>query len=106
MQEGFWSRRNLAIAGLVVAAVFFLALHVVSNSIFHSTQADLTQGKIYTLSPSTRELLKTMKEPVRLRLFLSSALTRENPAYGSYAARVKELLERYVTLSNNMISLE
>ena len=106
MQEGFWGRKNLAIAGFVVAAVFFLSLHVVSNSIFHSTQVDLTEGRIYTLSPSTKELLTTMKEPVRLRLFLSSALTRENPTYGSYAARVKELLERYVTLSNNMITLE
>jgi len=106
MQDGFWSRKNLAIAGLVVATVFFLALHVVSNAVFHSTQVDLTQGRIYTLSPSTRELLTTMKEPVRLRLFLSSALTRENPAYGSYAARVKELLERYVTLSKSMITLE
>ena len=106
MTEGFWNRRTLAVAGLVVAVVFFLSLHVVSNAFFHATQVDLTQGKIYTLSSSTREMLGSMKEPIRLRLFLSSALTRENPAYGSYAARVKELLERYVTLSNNMITLE
>jgi len=47
-----------------------------------------------------------VKEPIRLRLFLSGALTRENPGYASYAARVKELLERYVTLAGGNIALE
>ena len=101
-----WNRHALAIAGLCVAVVFFLSFHVVSNFLFRTTQLDLTEGKIYTLSDSTRQILVAVKEPVRLRLFLSGALTRENPGYASYAARVKELLERYVTLAGGNIALE
>jgi ABC-type uncharacterized transport system involved in gliding motility auxiliary subunit len=101
-----WNRHALAIAGLCVAVVFFLSFHVVSNFLFRTTQLDLTEGKIYTLSDSTRQILGAVKEPVRLRLFLSGALTRENPGYASYAARVKELLERYVTLAGGNIALE
>jgi ABC-type uncharacterized transport system involved in gliding motility auxiliary subunit len=101
-----WNRHALAIAGLCVAVVFFLSFHVVSNFLFRTTQLDLTEGKIYTLSDSTRQILGAVKEPIRLRLFLSGALTRENPGYASYAARVKELLERYVTLAGGNIALE
>ena len=101
-----WNRHALAIAGLCVAVVFFVSFHVVSNFLFRTTQLDLTEGKIYTLSDSTRQILVAVKEPVRLRLFLSGALTRENPGYASYAARVKELLERYVTLAGGNIALE
>ncbi len=101
-----WSRKTLAIIGLSIAVVFFLSLDVVSNAVFPATQIDLTQGKIYTLSKSTRDVLGAIKEPITLRLFVSNALLSETPAYATYAARVKEMLERYVSLSHGKITLQ
>lgn len=100
------SHRTLAIGGLAVAVVFFLALHVWSNLTLTQAQVDLTEGQIYTLSNSTKRQLANLQEPITLRLFLSSKLTDANAAYGTYAARVKEMLERYATLSNGKIRLE
>jgi gliding motility-associatede transport system auxiliary component len=101
-----WSRKTLAIVGLSTAVVFFLSLDVVSNAMFPATQVDLTQGKIYTLSKSTRDVLGAIEEPITLRLFVSNALISETPTYATYAARVKEMLERYASLSHNMITLQ
>ncbi len=101
-----WSRKTLAIVGLSIAVVFFVSLDVVSNAVFPATQVDLTQGKIYTLTKSTHDVLADIKEPITLRLFVSNALLTETPAYATYAARVKEMLERYVSLSKGKITLQ
>ena len=42
----------------------------------------------------------------RLRYFYSQQLGEAAPQYGTYAARVRELLERYVGLSNGKLKLE
>ncbi len=101
-----WSRKTLAIVGLAIAVVFFLSVDVVSNAMFPATQVDLTQGRIYTLSKSTHKVLGDIKEPITLRLFVSNALVTETPNYATYASRVKEMLERYVSLSHGKITLQ
>ncbi len=101
-----WSRKTLAIVGLSIAVVFFLSVDVVSNALFPATQVDLTEGKIYTLSNSTRNVLASIKEPITLRLFVSNDLITQTPNYATYAARVKEMLERYVSLSHGKITLQ
>ncbi len=105
-----WLRKlegsRLAIAGLCVAAVLFVAVNVLSNTSFRSTQVDLTEGKLYTLSDSTRQVMGSLKEPVRLRLYYSRQLGEVAPRFAAYYAHVRELLERYVTLSNGVVRLE
>ncbi len=53
-----WLRKfegsRLAIAGLVLGAVLFLAVNVLANSVLRGTQIDLTEGRLYTLSEGTR----------------------------------------------------
>ena len=95
-----WDARKLSIASVGLAIVFFLALNVFLSSTFTTAQVDLTEDGLYTLSDGTKEVLATVDEPVTLRLFASKALLDQSPGLDTYAKRVQELLEQYVTLSN------
>jgi ABC-type uncharacterized transport system involved in gliding motility auxiliary subunit len=99
-------QRKLAYAGLGVAAVFLIALTVWSSLSMRGAQVDLTKSSLYTLTDGTREVLASIKEPITLRLFLSRQLVEQAPVFANYAVRVRELLERYVSLSNDKIRLE
>ena len=99
-------RRTLSVAGLALAAVFVVALHVFSQTAFRGIQIDFTEDRIYTLSEGTREVLRGLKEPVMLRFFVSRELVDQSPALKNYAKSVQELLERYIALSNENLRLE
>lgn len=99
-------RVPLAIAGIVTAAVFLLALNVVSTGVFRGAAVDFTDGRLFTLSDGTRKVLAEIREPITLRLFYSPQLGEAFPSYSAYAARVRELLERYKSLANGRIRLE
>lgn len=102
----FLDQRGLAFASLAVAAVFFISAIVFASGAFKRLQLDLTKGSLYTLSDGTYEVLTQIKEPITLRLFLSRALVDTAPAFGTYSARVRDLLERYVSLADGKIRLE
>jgi len=101
-----WDHRRLGIAGLVVAAIFFVALQVVTTETLSNARIDLTEGKIFTLSDGTREVLAAMREPVTLRYFVSDELIQQSPPLKDYARDIQELLERYVDLSGGRITLK
>lgn len=105
-----WLRRlegsRLAIAGLVVAAVLFVAVNVLAGAVLRGDQIDLTEGKLYTVSDGTRRLMASLDEPVQLRLYFSQRMGQVAPQFAAYHARVRELLERYVSLSNGRLGLE
>ncbi len=99
-------RTRLAIAGIAVAAIFFVAVNTLSNGALRGLSADFTEGGLYTLSEGTAKMLADMDEPITLRLFYSPQLGEAVPAYSAYAARVRELLERYSSMANGRIRLE
>jgi ABC-type uncharacterized transport system involved in gliding motility auxiliary subunit len=92
--------------GLLIAAVLFLAVNVLSSSAVKSARVDLTEHKLYTLSDGTRSVLKNLQEPVTLRFYFSKKLAGDAPGLQSYAQRVQELLEEYVAHSGGKLKLE
>ena len=101
-----WDRAKLGVAGLVVTFIFFVALHIFSTETFKAVSIDLTKEKIFTLSEGTKDILSKVREPVKLRLFISDDLVQQSPGLKDYAKSVQELLERYVELSNGRIKFE
>ncbi len=101
-----WDRSKLGLSGLVVTFVFFIALHIFSTETFRTVSIDLTEQKIFTLSEGTKDILSKVREPVTIRLFVSDELVQQSPGLKDYARSVRELLERYVELSNGRIKLE
>ena len=100
------NRRNLTVATLIVAFVFLFAFNAFVGNAARNVSADLTADKEFTLSAGTEQVLKSLQEPIVLRLFLSPSLVERVPSYGPAAARVRNLLDRYVALSNGKIRLE
>lgn len=99
-------RRRLTAAGIVLALVLFVALNLFGGLTLRAERLDLTENRQYTLSRGTEQLLAKIEEPVTLRLYASRVLRDANPALGSYADRVRDLLATYATASNGKITLE
>src|ERR1700759_3727473 len=95
-----------SIIGVVAVAAVAIGINMFADARMANVQLDLTQGKLYTLSPGTRQVLADLKEPVTLRLFYSRQLGSTVPAYGTYADHVREMLRDYASLSQGKVRLE
>ena len=108
MAKGLQSmdRNRLALGGIALAAVFFVALNVLSNALFTGVRLDLTEDSRFTVSPGTEEVLRGIGEPVALRLYISKQIEDLGPFYAGHAARVGELLDTYAELSSGKVRVE
>lgn len=99
-------RVALATLGIVAVLVLLVAVNVLAGTFLPAARLDLTQGRLYTLSSGTREVLRRIDEPVTLRFFFSDRLGREVPVYGAYAQRVRDLLGEYRNASGGKLKLD
>jgi len=95
----------MPLASLLLLALLFAALTVLSARLFGGLRLDLTQDKLYTLSEGTRNILEGLDEPVKLYLFFSEEPSRDLPQIRSYARRVNEMLDEMVERSNGNLSV-
>lgn len=98
--------RRLSIAGLIVAAVFFVAINAFAAGAFRGWSIDFTEAGLFTLSDSTRQVLSEIEEPVTLRFFYSPSIAESAPGIAAYADRVRQMLERYDEIAGPGIDLE
>lgn len=99
-------RRGVIIATMVLLIVFLGAVSALSSNLFRGVSLDLTEDKVFSLSPGTIKVLENMQEPVTLRLFVSPDLIKSAPSYGPYVQRVRAILDRYRDLSKGKIKVE
>jgi ABC-type uncharacterized transport system involved in gliding motility auxiliary subunit len=99
-------RRLLGAAGILAALVLAVAVNVLADRFLATARIDLTEERLYTLSEGTKTVLRSLEEPITLRLYYSQRLGREIPLYAGLATRVRELLREYAELSNGKIRLE
>ena len=92
--------------GLLLIAVVFLLFNGLSGALLSGARLDLTEQKLYTLSPGTRQILASLDEPLTLRLYYSDNVTGELPALRNQARRVEELLRTYVRAADGRLSLQ
>jgi ABC-type uncharacterized transport system involved in gliding motility auxiliary subunit len=97
---------GIGAGGLAALAVLFLGVVMLSNVSLRSMRVDLTQNRLYTLSPGTRQVLAELKEPVNLYFYFSrEAAAKQAPLLLPYATRVREFLEELATRSGGKIHL-
>jgi ABC-type uncharacterized transport system involved in gliding motility auxiliary subunit len=102
-----WRRVGLGVGGLIGLAVLFLAVVMLSNVGLRGMRLDLTQNKLYTLSPGTQQVLKELKEPVNLYFYFSrDAAAKQAPLVMPYAARVREFLEEIAARAGGKVHLQ
>jgi ABC-type uncharacterized transport system involved in gliding motility auxiliary subunit len=97
---------GFGVGGLIALAVLFLAVVMLSNVGLRGMRVDLTQNRLYTLSPGTRQVLAELNEPVNLYFYFSrEAAAKQAPLLMPYATRVREFLEELAARSNGKIHL-
>jgi ABC-type uncharacterized transport system involved in gliding motility auxiliary subunit len=99
-------RLSFSFLGVIAVLAIVIGVNMISDARFASVRADMTRGKIYTLSTGTTRILGTLKEPETLRLFYSRLLGSSVPAYGTFADHVKEMLAEYAAASHGMVKIE
>jgi ABC-type uncharacterized transport system involved in gliding motility auxiliary subunit len=106
MRTASWRRTGFGVGGLAALAILFLAVVALSNLLLRGVRLDLTQNRLYTLSPGTGEVLAQLKEPVNLYFYFSrDAAAKQTPLLLPYATRVREFLEEIAARSGGKVRL-
>ena len=103
---GIHKTKSVTLIGLIVLAILFLVINMVSNNLFTSSRIDLTENELYTLTDGTRNIVKNIEEPITMYLFYSDKASEGVPQLRIYATRVKELLKEYEQLSGGNVVLK
>ena len=98
-------RKKLAIGGMMMAAIFFFFLNILATGEIKTAQLDLTQDKLFTLSDGTKEILRTIDEPLTFRFYYSSKFGEISPLHGNYSKRVQEMLEQIALVSDGKVKV-
>ena len=98
--------KNIIKLSVFLSILIFFSINVITNNILSSARVDFTENNLYSLSNGTMSLLKDLKEPIHIRLFVSSNLVKDVPQLSTYANRVETILQTYSNISNGKITLE
>jgi ABC-type uncharacterized transport system involved in gliding motility auxiliary subunit len=105
MRQANVSKKSLGATALLLLAVLFLGITVVSTFAFRGARIDLTESKLYSLAPGTKRILESLDEPINLYFFFSQDASQRSPVLRAYAQRVRELLEELAQRSNGKLRL-
>ena len=115
VREGFWidpaaylgglTRRRMAWTALGLGAIILLSVNLIASLGLKNAKADLTEDRLFTISEGTREILRSIDEPITTRLYFSRRLAEIAPEQSRYFQRVKALFEQYRDLSGGKLQL-
>ncbi len=92
----------LATVGILVALV---ATNTAAWFVLRSARIDVTEEKLYTISPGVNELVRSLPEPVKLDFYWTREQGADLPSVRAYAQRVQEFLEEVAGASGGMLEL-
>ncbi len=98
-------RSTLGWGAVIALALTFIGLTILCNYSLAGWQLDLTQNRLYTISPGTDRILKSIKEPIDLYFFYSAQAAESIPQIQPYGQRVHDFLEELTQRSDGMIHL-
>jgi ABC-type uncharacterized transport system involved in gliding motility auxiliary subunit len=96
-------RLRLALLGI---AVLFLVVVAASSLSLRTARVDLTEDRIYTLTPGTLQIVDALRKPLTLTLYFSEHATRDLPQLRSYEQRVHEMLREIAVRAHGRIRLK
>lgn len=99
------NRKNYPRIALLLLALGFIAFSALNTLLFGRLRIDFTEGRLYSVSDGTREIIAGIGEPIDMYFFFSDKATREAAPLRTYARRVRELLEEYAHESEGRIRL-
>src|SRR4051794_29593593 len=91
-------------AGVAVMFLILVAVYVIAG--VFKARFDLTQEKLYTLSPGTKAILKKLDTPLEIRFYCTQDSKEMPVQLKTYAERVEDLLNEYKKNSRGNIQLK
>ncbi|HKW82566.1 MAG TPA: GldG family protein, partial [Burkholderiaceae bacterium] len=89
--------------GIFFIGVLFVGITLLANTLLRNFKLDLTADHVYTISDGTKNIIKSLKEPVNLYLFFSERTSTPNPDLKNYGARVRDFLDELAARSDGKI---
>jgi ABC-type uncharacterized transport system involved in gliding motility auxiliary subunit len=92
--------------GVTLVFILLVAINVIAG--LYPLRLDLTQEKAYTLSEGTKQLLKSLDAPIKIRFYCtrSETATPEVVFLRSFARRVEDLLSEYKQIAGRKLIIE
>lgn len=100
-QQTLAYRRNVLLTALLIA-LNLVALNVWLFPI-SGARLDLTAGKEFSLSGTTRDLLSNLEEPLLIRAYFSE---KTHPLLAPLEPRIRDMLREYEIASGGMVEVE
>ncbi len=91
---------------LILAGIAFVSVNIFTGEALNGVRMDMTERSLYTISDSTKRILKTIDEPILMRFFFSKAVGETNSDLATHFERVHGLLKQYVVLADGKLRLE
>jgi ABC-type uncharacterized transport system involved in gliding motility auxiliary subunit len=91
------------VAGIAAVLVILIAVNVLGN--FLKIRSDLTENKIYTLSPGTKRILDKLDTPVEIRFYYSKDNSSMPVPLRTYAQEIEDLLSEYQQAGHGKIQV-
>ena len=91
----------VGVAALLLALVAFN--YLLSRA---PVRADLTEGKVYTLSEGTRKILRGLDAPVKLKLYISQGERAMPVPLRSFAQRVEDMAREFKSVAGANVVIE
>jgi ABC-type uncharacterized transport system involved in gliding motility auxiliary subunit len=90
-------------AGIVVLLLALVALNYIASAA--PARVDLTAAKLYTLSDGTKKVLRSLKAPVKVRLYVSQGEAMPVQLRG-FAQRVEDMLHEFESVAGRNLVIE
>ncbi len=103
---GNLNTKTVAVLGLVLAAILFIAVNVVSGVWLNTARLDLTEGKAYSTSDQIKPVFEHIAEPIVVRVYFSSTIAEASTRHAMFYRRVRDLLQQYAKLANGKLKVE
>ncbi len=107
MKPDLKNKKTAAVAGSLVGILIVAAILILLNAILKPVNLrwDCTEGKRYTLSRGTGNILKNLDKPVSIRFYYSRNAA-DMPAFlKTYASRVEDLLGEFQRAGGKKVEL-
>ncbi|MGZ8920115.1 MAG: Gldg family protein [Limisphaerales bacterium] len=92
-----------SVGGIVAMFLLIAGIYVISH--FAAQRIDLTEEKMFTLSPGTKAILKKLDTPVQIRFYATQG--KDVPVeLKTYAQRVEDILNEYKKYGGNKITIK
>lgn len=92
--------------GLLLVAAAFLLFNMLSGLALTNTRLDLTEQKLYTISPGTEQILSELQEPLTLSFYFSDKASKDLMGLRNYAKQVEEMLRAYQRAAAGKLQLQ